>query len=420
MRRPGAALAALVAVLIELAAVAALGNQWVYDRLIQNHDTPNVLIQQIRSSVVAFTWRATPPKGESRIWAGELIAILVLVVLTFFVVWLIVHTQHLPSSFFGVLVSVWGAVVLIAVIAAVVRGFIVFNQLIQPADRAALGGVTGYSVFVSPSGPLVLMGAAMGLVVGIGAAATASLRAMAVADREAEKEDSLFSNTDPSGVVPSPAQYPVGTAAGVGYPAPSAYPSSAYAADQPTVANQSAVNQGVAPDSATTQLPAAAAGAYSAQSYSEPSYPALARYSTPESGPTRGGDTDPGRDQPPSAAPSAAAGAAVADSAAADSAAADSAAAEAPAAPAPSPPAAPPAPTAPEAARHQGFAASGRYASGSQTQSSARDRQVVDPSEEFDAPLVGPNEQTTVHPTQALPDVDPNAEPPDPSAPSGT
>jgi hypothetical protein len=177
MRRLRGPLIALVAAVLELVIVAAVGNQWVTKRALEN-TTKSQVGDAITHSATAFGWRFNPQGGNHSLWAGQLIGVGVLVVLVFLFV--LALTTRSSRSFLGTFVGVWGGTVLAALLAGAVRQFIAFPDLFPGGrDDAGLGRWAN-ALTSGPSSGVAIFGVTSGFVVALVTAIIASATARTI------------------------------------------------------------------------------------------------------------------------------------------------------------------------------------------------------------------------------------------------
>ena len=154
---------ALFAVLVELAAVAATGNQAVAN-FVADHMATSPLGDLFLRTLPSFPWRVTTESrtGASTILLAQYAAIATLLVLTFVLVLLIVRGT---ASFVGAFFASIGAVVTASLIAHMVGNIVDYDQ-VGRAEHTGLGRV-GYSLFNSNDGLTIMYSLLCGLVVGL-------------------------------------------------------------------------------------------------------------------------------------------------------------------------------------------------------------------------------------------------------------
>jgi hypothetical protein len=150
----------LTALLLEFLLVAAGANQWVAHKIAQRNDSVNVRL--FENSWLTYGWRFTPRSGHSHQWAGQLLLVLVVFVLT---AALVVALCRGPIGWGRAFFGTWAAVLFATVVGAIVRG------LVDPPAAAGLRGANrAVRGLFGPSGPsaaAVIGGLGLGLVVAL-------------------------------------------------------------------------------------------------------------------------------------------------------------------------------------------------------------------------------------------------------------
>ncbi len=155
--------AAVAATLVAAVTIAVFGNQWYFEHVII--DGPrDVKAQRLVRIPAAFLWRFSALRGRSSLWAGQLIAIVLVLVLVFVITQALAKRAHGGVLFAGV----WGMVIVSAIVASIVGGWVGYDERIQ--DPARLGRLLG-PIFDGPNSTVVLWA----LIVGLVAAAAAAI-----------------------------------------------------------------------------------------------------------------------------------------------------------------------------------------------------------------------------------------------------
>lgn len=287
MERKGAVSVAVVAALINLAVIAAVGNQWYLDHILDKSSSngANEILKRVPH---AFSWELSHWSGDHGLRLGHLIGCATVVVLVFFLTLIVVRAQRRPRGFFGSLFAIWGVVLFSAVLAAMVTAFASYNGVY--GDQPNPLGTTRFwwSVTEGPASTVVLWGLAVGLLTALFCAFMTALQGLDeddYADGAPRPEDAFFPPRTPQlGAPASPAT--AVAASGAGNPELAAYGWSPqeHPADEPTAQQPTA--QHAADDQHTEQLPA--------QPQPEPQpEPAPRAESEPEPEPDRSPDPEP-------------------------------------------------------------------------------------------------------------------------------
>jgi hypothetical protein len=154
---------ALFAVLVELAAVAASGNQGVTN-FVADHMATSPLGDLFLRSLPTFPWRVTTQDrgGATTILVAQYAAIATLLVLTFLFVLLIVRGA---PTFSGPFFAALGSVVLATLVGQAVRNAVDYDWDGR-AHHTGLGRF-GYSLFLSNDGLTIMWGVMCAIVVAI-------------------------------------------------------------------------------------------------------------------------------------------------------------------------------------------------------------------------------------------------------------
>lgn len=163
--RPG--LVALVAVLIEIVAIAAADNQWVAQRVSDHNDVLGTTGNDLAFTLLTYQWRFSPRAGDVfHVLYGQWALIAVVLVLTALLVGL---ASSASARFAPVFFGSWAAVVAATCVGAIVRGAVVDSRLAGGRTRFQFILFSNYG----PSQYVVVAALVLGFVVAIGAAITA-------------------------------------------------------------------------------------------------------------------------------------------------------------------------------------------------------------------------------------------------------
>ncbi len=154
--------AAVAATIVAAVTIAAFGNQWYFEHVLI--DGPrDVKAQRLLRVPAAFLWRFSALRSRTSLWAGQLIAIAVVLVLVFVITQALAKRAHGGVLFAGV----WGMVIVSAIVGSVVGGWVGYDERIQDPQR--LGRFLG-PIFDGPNSTVVLWGLIVGLVAAAAAA----------------------------------------------------------------------------------------------------------------------------------------------------------------------------------------------------------------------------------------------------------
>jgi hypothetical protein len=167
----------LVAAVLVLVFIAAIGNQWITKRVTENTTKSEVGDAVVRGAT-AFGWRFRAQHGLHTLWAGQLISIGVLVGLVFLFVWGV--TGRSSRSLIGTFLGLWGVVLLASVLAAAVRQFLEFPDLFPTGRDAAGRGRWANALLEGPTSTTVMFGVLAGFVVALIGAIVAAATARQV------------------------------------------------------------------------------------------------------------------------------------------------------------------------------------------------------------------------------------------------
>ena len=162
-RPAGALAAAITAGVTILALTAAIGNPYLFDHVLARRTNNDQVTGAAALMASAFTWRtrANPPLLPNSVWLGQLVAIVVLAVLTFVLVALLTRGATRVVSVF---VGTWAGVLLATVVTLIIRTILWYPDFFGPLDDRGRMGRIGYSLFQAPSAPTIMYGFYAGIV----------------------------------------------------------------------------------------------------------------------------------------------------------------------------------------------------------------------------------------------------------------
>lgn len=163
--RPG--LVALVAVLVEIIAIAAADNQWVAQKVSDRNDVLGTTGNDLAFTLLTYQWRFAPRSGDVfHVLYGQWTLIAAVLVLTALLVGLASRsTARFAPVFFGA----WAAVVAATCVGAIARGAVVDSRLAGDRSRFQFILFSNYG----PSQYAVVAGLVLGFVVALAAGFTA-------------------------------------------------------------------------------------------------------------------------------------------------------------------------------------------------------------------------------------------------------
>jgi hypothetical protein len=215
--------AAITAGITILALTAGSGNPYLFDHVLARRTNNDQVIGAAARTLGAFTWRthSNPPLLTTALWVGQLVAIAVLAVLTFFFVALLARGATKAVSVF---VGTWAAVVLATVVTVIIRAILWYPDFFNPLDDQGRMGRIGYALFKAPSAPAIMYGFYAGIVTALVTALVFAL----VRRRAERRADAAPAGADAAGYPPP--GYGYGDFSGAGappnYPGPEHGPSS--------------------------------------------------------------------------------------------------------------------------------------------------------------------------------------------------
>lgn len=163
--RPG--LVALVAVLVEVVAIAAADNQWVAQRVSDHNNVLGTTGNDLAFTLLTYQWRFAPRSGDVfHILYGQWALIAVVLVLTALFASL---ASRVAATFAPVFFATWTGVVAATCVGAIVRAAVVDSRLLGDRSRFQFILFSSYG----PSQHAVVAGLVLGFVVGLAAAITA-------------------------------------------------------------------------------------------------------------------------------------------------------------------------------------------------------------------------------------------------------
>ncbi len=157
---------ALVAALVNLIIVGALGNQW-YVEHVADKQASNGANRILKGVPSAFRWRLSHWSGDHGLRLGEVVGSGALIVLVFVLTWMIVRAQLRPRGFFGAGFAIWGGVLLSAVLASMVGTFVSYPGLYGKSANQLGTTRFWWSVLEGPSTQVILFGLVAGFITGL-------------------------------------------------------------------------------------------------------------------------------------------------------------------------------------------------------------------------------------------------------------
>jgi hypothetical protein len=125
---------ALVAVAVELAFVLVLGNQWMFDHVVEPWSISTSGVRRgLAQAIGWFSWLLAPQHGLTWVWLGGLLHAVVWLLATYWLVRLSVRT-HDPAARF---VSVAGSVLIAAILALLVTRLVSYPDVSRLYGSAA-------------------------------------------------------------------------------------------------------------------------------------------------------------------------------------------------------------------------------------------------------------------------------------------
>jgi hypothetical protein len=125
---------ALVAVGLELAFVLVLGNQWVFDHVVEPWSISTSGVRRgLAQSIGWFSWLLAPQHGLTWVWLGGLLHAVVWLLATYWLVRLSARTDDPAARF----VSIVGSVLIAAILALLVTRLVSYPDVSQLYGSAA-------------------------------------------------------------------------------------------------------------------------------------------------------------------------------------------------------------------------------------------------------------------------------------------
>ncbi len=158
----------LAALIIQIVIIAAVGNQWVTNRIYDSTvgDSNDSFAHYLKYSLITYNWRFAPQNGDSQHnWLSQVLMILAVLVLSAALIAIVVRG---PITFGRALFGCWMSVIVATMFAAYVRGLV--------NDFAGFPGSRITRAMFGPLGPntiTFLAGVLLGLAVGLVAAVVA-------------------------------------------------------------------------------------------------------------------------------------------------------------------------------------------------------------------------------------------------------
>jgi hypothetical protein len=160
----------LVALVMEVALIAAFDNQWLSEKIAKfEFRTDNTFLAGVAGSALTYSWRFTPRTGDTqRLWLSQMMLILAVLV---FSALLIATVIRGPVTFGRAFFGTWMAVIVATGLGTIVRGLVIGDAFSRPGT-----GRPTYALFgaLGPNAPAFVAGVGLGLVTALVVAVVAS------------------------------------------------------------------------------------------------------------------------------------------------------------------------------------------------------------------------------------------------------